>query len=107
MAHTFIEHIDGKVLQRIVLTNALDAPEIDIQFQDRTAFHIQLDVQMRIELMELRDWKDGSGKAHQEIPVAVLPDNEVVTGLQLCRSSGNRCSQTRLRRRPDSPGGIQ
>jgi hypothetical protein len=62
MAHTFIEHIAGKVLQRIVLTNDPDAHEVDIQFQDRTALHIQLDVQMRIELVELRDWKDGNGK---------------------------------------------
>jgi hypothetical protein len=62
MAHTFIEHIAGKVLQRIVLTNDPDAHEVDIQFQDRTALHIQLDVQMRIELLELRDWKDGNGK---------------------------------------------
>jgi hypothetical protein len=62
MAHTFIEHITSKVIQRIVLTNDPDAHEIDIQFQDRTAFHIQMDVQMRIELVELRDWKDGNGK---------------------------------------------
>jgi hypothetical protein len=62
IAHTFIEHIAGKVSQRIVLTNDPDAHEVDIQFQDRTAFHIQLDVQMRIELVELRDWKDGNGK---------------------------------------------
>ena len=73
MAHTFIEHVAGKVVQRIVLTNDPDAHEVDIQFQDRTAFHIQLDVQMRIELVELRDWKDGNGKLHQEVPLAILP----------------------------------
>ena len=38
MAHTFIEHIAGKVVQRIVLTNDPDAHEIEIQFQDRTGF---------------------------------------------------------------------
>ena len=29
MAHTFIEHIAGKVLQRIVLTNDPDAHEVE------------------------------------------------------------------------------
>jgi hypothetical protein len=62
VAHTFIEHIAGKVVQRIVLTNDSDAHEIDIQFQDRTGFHIELDVRMDVELVELRDWKDGNGK---------------------------------------------
>jgi hypothetical protein len=62
VAHTFIEHIAGKVVQRIVLTNDSDAHEIDIQFEDRTGFHIQLDVRMDVELVELRDWKDGNGK---------------------------------------------
>ena len=62
MAHTFIEHIAGKVVQRIVLTNDPDAHEIDIQFQDRTGFHIQFDLRLDVELVELRDWKDGNGK---------------------------------------------
>ena len=61
MAHTFIEHIAGKVVQRIVLTNDPDAHEIEIQFQDRTGFHIELDVRMEVELVALRDWKDGNG----------------------------------------------
>ncbi len=61
MAHTFIEHVAGKVVQRIVLTNDSDAHEIEIQFQDRTGFHIQLDVRMQVELVALRDWKDGNG----------------------------------------------
>lgn len=62
MAQTFIEHIAGKVVQRIVLTNDPDAHEIDIQFQDRTGFHIQFDLRLDVELVELRDWKDGNGK---------------------------------------------
>lgn len=62
MAQTFIEHIAGKVVQRIVLTNDRDAHEIDIQFQDRTGFHIQFDLRLDVELVELRDWKDGNGK---------------------------------------------
>jgi hypothetical protein len=62
MAHTFIEHVAGKVIQRIVLTNEPDAHEIEIQFQDRTGFHVKLDVRMDVELVELRDWKDGNGK---------------------------------------------
>jgi hypothetical protein len=62
MAHTFIEHIAGKVVQRIVLTNDPDAHEIEIQFEDRTGFHVKLDVRMDVELVELRDWKDGNGK---------------------------------------------
>jgi hypothetical protein len=66
MAHTFIEHIAGKVVQRIVLTNDPDAHEIEIQFQDRTGFHIKLDVRMDVELVELRDWKDGNGKLIQK-----------------------------------------
>jgi len=62
MAHTFIEHIAGKVVQRIVLTNDPDAHEIEIQFQDRTGFHIKLDVRMEVELVALRNWRDGNGK---------------------------------------------
>ena len=65
MAHTFIEHVAGKVVQRIVLTNDPDAHEIEIQFQDRTGFHIKLDVRMDVELVELRDWKDGNGTVIQ------------------------------------------
>ena len=61
MAYIFIEHIAGKAVQRIVLINAPDAHEIDIQFQDRTGFHIQFDVRLEVELVELRDWKDGNG----------------------------------------------
>ena len=61
MAHTFIEDIAGKVVQRIVLTNDPDAHEIEIQFQDRTGFHVKLDVRMDVELVELRDWRDGNG----------------------------------------------
>jgi hypothetical protein len=66
MAHTFIERVAGKVVQRIVLTNDPDAHEIEIQFQDRTGFHIKLDVRMDVELVELRDWKDGNGKLIQK-----------------------------------------
>lgn len=62
MAHTFIEHVAGKVVQRIVLTNDPDAHEVEIQFEDRTGFHVKLDVRMDVELVELRDWKDGNGK---------------------------------------------
>jgi hypothetical protein len=61
MAHTFIEHVAGKVVQRIVLTNDPDAHEVEIQFEDRTGFHVKLDVRMDVELVELRDWKDGNG----------------------------------------------
>jgi hypothetical protein len=63
MAHTFIEHIAGKVVQRIVLTNDPDAHEIEIQFQDRTGFHIKLDVRMEIELVALRDWKTATARS--------------------------------------------
>ncbi len=66
MAHTFIEHVAGKVVQRIVLTNDPDAHEIEIQFQDRTGLHVKLDVRMDVELVELRDWKDGNGKVIQK-----------------------------------------
>jgi hypothetical protein len=66
MAHTFIEHVAGKVVQRIVLTSDPDAHEIEIQFQDRTGFHIKLNVRMDVELVELRDWKDGNGKLIQK-----------------------------------------
>jgi hypothetical protein len=62
MAHTFIERVAGKVVQRIVLTNDPDAHEVEIQFEDRTGFHVKLDVRMDVELVELRDWKDGNGK---------------------------------------------
>lgn len=62
MAHTFIEHLVGKVVQRVVLTNDPDCHEVDIQFQDQTGFHIEFDVHMDVELVELRDWKDGNGK---------------------------------------------
>jgi len=66
MAHTFIEHVAGKVVQRIVLTNDPDAHEVEIQFEDRTGFHVKLDVRMDVDLVELRDWKDGNGTLIQK-----------------------------------------
>jgi hypothetical protein len=60
---TFIEHITGKVVQQIVLTDTDNGYEIDIQFTDRTGFHVDLEIpHMVIDLIELRDWKDGNGK---------------------------------------------
>lgn len=62
MSHTFIEHVAGKIVQRIILTNDAEAHEIDIQFEDRTGFHIQFDLRLDVEFVELRDWKDGNGR---------------------------------------------
>jgi hypothetical protein len=61
---TFIEHITGKTMQKIVLTKDEDGYEIDIAFTDKTAFHIELELeaQVAIDLVELRDWKTGDGK---------------------------------------------
>jgi hypothetical protein len=58
---TFIEHVTGKVIQRIILTTDSENHEVDIQFTDKTGFHIRLNVRMDVELIELRDWKDGNG----------------------------------------------
>lgn len=33
-----------------------------VRFNDKTAFHLQLDVLMEIKTVEARDWKDGDGK---------------------------------------------
>ena len=59
---TFIEHVHGKVVERIIFTNDTDQQELDIQFQDKTGFHLRLDVQLEVEAIELLDWKDGEGK---------------------------------------------
>lgn len=59
---TFIEHITGKTVQQIVLTKDEDGYEVEIQFTDKTGFHIELQMKMVVDLIELRDWKDGNGK---------------------------------------------
>jgi len=59
---TFIEYAHGKVVERIVFVNDADHRELDIQFQDKTGFHLRLDVRMEVEAIELLDWKDGEGK---------------------------------------------
>jgi hypothetical protein len=60
--HTFIEYVHGKVVERIVFVNDTDHRELDIQFQDKTGFHIRLDVRLEVEGIELLDWKEGEGK---------------------------------------------
>ena len=60
--HTFIEYVHGKVVERIVFVNDADHRELDIQFQDKTGFHVRLDVRLEVEAIELLDWKDGEGK---------------------------------------------
>ncbi len=65
-SRTFIEHVRGKVVERIVFVNEVDDRELDIQFQDKTGFHVRLDVQLEVEAIELRDWKDGEGKVIQK-----------------------------------------
>jgi hypothetical protein len=60
--HTFIEYVHGKVVERIVFVNDTDHRELDIQFQDKTGFHVRLDVRLEVEAIELLDWKDGEGK---------------------------------------------
>jgi hypothetical protein len=64
--YTFIEHVRGKVVERIVFVNDGDQRELDIQFQDKTGFHIDLDVRLEVEAIELRDWKDGEGTLIQK-----------------------------------------
>jgi hypothetical protein len=60
----FVEHITGRTVQQIVLTQGEDGYEIEIeiQFTDKTGFHIELEMKMLVDLIELRDWTDGNGK---------------------------------------------
>ena len=56
---TFIDYVQGKVVERIIFVNDVDHRELDIQFQDKTAFHMRLDVQLEVEAVELLDWTEG------------------------------------------------
>jgi hypothetical protein len=58
----FIEHVTGRTVQQIVLTQGDDGYEIEIKFTDKTGFHIELEMKMLVDLIELRDWTDGNGK---------------------------------------------
>lgn len=60
-SHTFIEHVRSKVIERIIVVNDADQREVDIQFQDKTAFYVRLNVRLEVEAIELRDWKEGEG----------------------------------------------
>ena len=65
-SHTFIEHVRGKVVERIIFVNDADQREVDIQFQEKTGFSIRLDVRLEVEAIELRDWKEGEGTLIQK-----------------------------------------
>jgi hypothetical protein len=39
-SQTFVEYVHGKVVERIIFTNDTDQRELDIQFQDKTGFHL-------------------------------------------------------------------
>jgi hypothetical protein len=40
--------------------------KISTAFQDRTGFHIRLDIRLEVEAVELRDWKKGEGTLIQK-----------------------------------------
>jgi len=60
----FIDHVRGKVIERIVIVTDSDALELDIQFQDNTSFAVQLeaDVEVRVENAQLLGWKNGNAR---------------------------------------------
>jgi hypothetical protein len=60
--HEFVE-VRGKVVDEIIIFEDQDCGhQMDIRFQDKTGFVINLESKLVIESVELRDWK--REKAH-------------------------------------------
>lgn len=67
-AKKFIEHVQGKVVEEITLSEERDGVhDLDIRFQDKTGFHLRLDSRLVIESVELRDWTEGEGSLIQKL----------------------------------------
>ena len=68
MANTqkFVEHVAGKVVEQINLTNDPNHHELEIRFEDETALHLRLYVLMQVKAVEIRDWKEGEGDLVQK-----------------------------------------
>ena len=58
----FVEPVAGKVVEKIILTNEPELREVEIRFQDKTAFSVLLNVQLELTDIELKDWTDGEEK---------------------------------------------
>ena len=58
----FTKHVAGKVVERVVVARDEDTQSVDIQFKDRTGFHIEFTVRAEVELdsVELINWKTGN-----------------------------------------------
>jgi hypothetical protein len=65
----FIDHVRGKIIERIVIVADPDALELDIRFQDNTSFAVQLepDIEVRVENAELLGWKDGNARVLRKL----------------------------------------
>lgn len=62
MSNHEFKDVAGKVIESVAfLKNADGVSLLDLRFQDKTGFHIRLDVRLALEAAELRDWKDGEG----------------------------------------------
>jgi hypothetical protein len=64
MPRQFTQHIAGKVVEKIVITDDDEVHEIEIRFTDKTACHIEFGARIRLDLdlVEVRNWKTGNGK---------------------------------------------
>lgn len=58
----FVEPVAGKVVEKIILTNEPELREVEIRFQDKTAFSVLLNLQLEVTDIELKDWTDGEEK---------------------------------------------
>lgn len=58
----FTKHVAGKVVQHVIVAQDEDIQSVDIQFKDRTGFHVEFAVRTEVDLdsVELIDWKTGN-----------------------------------------------
>jgi len=69
---TFIDGIEGKVLQSVSIANELDCRYISLEFQDKTELTITLDTRLTGKL-ELFDWTTGDQQFIKR--VGFIPDD--------------------------------